>query len=73
MIILKVFFTDMAQTLHKWVVVLISQEKFLDVLKLGREEVNKYGTLIKFFCEQTNVAEEEIIIPKPKPKLKTSI
>ena len=29
------------------------------------EEVNKYGTIIKFFCYQT----DEVIIPEPKPKL----
>ena len=49
------------------------EESIKKINELGREEVNKYGTLVKFFCEQTNVAEEEIIIPKPKPKLKTSV
>jgi len=32
--------------------------------EIGPEEVNKYGTIIKFFCYQT----DEIIIPEPKPK-----
>ena len=32
--------------------------------EIGPKEVNKYGTIIKFFCQQT----EEIILPKPKPK-----
>ena len=40
--------------------------KSLDKAKeIGPKEVNKYGTIIKFFCQQT---EEEIIIPQPKPK-----
>ena len=33
--------------------------------EIGPEEVNKYGTIIKFFCYQT----DEVIIPEPKPKL----
>jgi len=32
--------------------------------EIGPEEVNKYGTIIKFFCYQT----DEVIIPEPKPK-----
>ena len=36
--------------------------------EIGPEEVNKYGTIIKFFCYQT---EEEIILPKPKPGTQT--
>jgi hypothetical protein len=34
--------------------------------EIGPEDVNKYGTIIKFFCYGTE--EEEIILPKPKPK-----
>ena len=34
--------------------------------EIGPEEVNKYGTIIKFFCYGTE--DEEIILPKPKPK-----
>jgi len=33
--------------------------------EIGPKEVNKYGTIIKFFCYKT----EEVIIPKPKPKM----
>ena len=33
--------------------------------EIGPKEVNKYGTIIKFFCYAT---EEELILPKPKPK-----
>ena len=36
--------------------------------EIGRVEVNKYGTIIKFFCYQT---EEELILPKPKPGTET--
>ena len=34
--------------------------------EIGPEEVNKYGTIIKFFCYQT----DEVILPEPKPKIK---
>ncbi len=34
--------------------------------EIGPEEINKYGTIIKFFCYQT---DEDIIIPPPKPKI----
>ena len=41
--------------------------KAIDKAKeIGPEEVNKYGTIIKFFCYGTE--DEKIIIPKPKPK-----
>tara|TARA_R100000655_G_scaffold97096_1_gene139854 strand:- start:35 stop:181 length:147 start_codon:yes stop_codon:yes gene_type:complete len=33
--------------------------------EIGPEEVNKYGTIIKFFCYQT----DEVIIPPAKPKI----
>ena len=33
--------------------------------EIGPEEVNKYGTIIKFFCYQT----DEVIVPPPKPKI----
>ena len=34
--------------------------------EIGPKDVNKYGTIIKFFCHGTE--DEEIIIPPPKPK-----
>ena len=34
--------------------------------EIGPEDVNKYGTIIKFFCQPT---KEELILPKPKPKI----
>ena len=34
--------------------------------EIGPEEVNKYGTIIQFFCYQT----DEVILPEPKPKIK---
>ena len=34
--------------------------------EIGPEEVNNYGTIIKFFCYQT----DEVILPEPKPKIK---
>ena len=34
--------------------------------EIGPKDVNKYGTIIKFFCIQDNV-----IIPPPKPKIET--
>ena len=38
---------------------------------IGPTEVNKYGTIIKFFCYQLEeIEQEKIIIPKPKPKVK---
>jgi hypothetical protein len=51
------------------------EESLKKIKELGKEEVNKYGTLVKFFCAQTNMAEEEneLIIPKPKPKIQSSI
>ena len=33
--------------------------------EIGPTDVNKYGTIIKFFCQPT---KEELILPKPKPK-----
>ncbi len=33
--------------------------------EIGHKDVNKYGTIIKFFCQPT---KEELILPKPKPK-----
>ena len=33
--------------------------------EIGPKDVNKYGTIIKFFCQPT---KEELILPKPKPK-----
>ena len=34
--------------------------------EMGPEDINKYGTIIKFFCLQDN-----IIIPPSKPKIET--
>ena len=39
--------------------------------EIGPKEINKYGTIIKFFCYGTENLEEKIIIPKPKPKVNT--
>jgi|TARA_R110002012_G_scaffold21765_2_gene75588 hypothetical protein len=36
--------------------------------EIGPEEINKYGTIIKFYCKET-----QVIVPKRKPKLKTSL
>jgi len=36
--------------------------------EIGPSDVNKYGTIIKFFCIQD---KEKLIIPKPKPKVET--
>ena len=37
-------------------------ESIKKVKEIGPEEINKYGTVIKFYC-----TEEEIIIPKGQP------
>ena len=34
--------------------------------EIGPEEVNKYGTIIKFFC-----VDETLILPKPKPGIES--
>tara|TARA_R100001530_G_scaffold71280_1_gene50468 strand:- start:118 stop:258 length:141 start_codon:yes stop_codon:yes gene_type:complete len=36
------------------------------VKEIGPQEVNKYGTIIKFYC-----VAEKVIIPPPKPGLQT--
>ena len=41
--------------------------------QIGPKDINKYGTIIKFFCYRTNDEGEKIILPQPKPKVKTSI
>ena len=46
------------------------EEAIKKAKEIGSEEVNKYGTVIKFFCYQAQEAEEKIIIPPPKPKIK---
>jgi|TARA_B100000029_G_scaffold303207_1_gene296043 hypothetical protein len=46
------------------------EESIAKAKEIGSEEVNKYGTVIKFFCYQAQEAEEKIIIPPPKPKVK---
>ena len=38
------------------------EESIKKAKEIGPEEINKYGTIIKFFC-----AEENIIIPEKKP------
>ena len=42
------------------------EESIKKAKEIGSEDINKYGTLIKFFCLQDNV-----IIPPPKPKVET--
>ena len=41
------------------------EESIKKAKEIGPEEINKYGTIIKFFCQPT---KEELILPKPKPK-----
>ncbi len=38
-------------------------ESIKKVEEIGPEEINKYGTIIKFFC-----IEENLILPEKKPK-----
>ena len=49
------------------------EESIKKAKEIGAKDVNKYGTIIKFFCHQTNDEGEKIILPQPKPKVKTSI
>tara|TARA_R100000664_G_scaffold25883_2_gene35976 strand:+ start:2770 stop:2934 length:165 start_codon:yes stop_codon:yes gene_type:complete len=49
------------------------EESIKKAKEVGPEEINKYGTIIKFFCLQEKPQEEKIILPQPKPKIKTSI
>ena len=49
------------------------EESIKKAKEMGPKDVNQYGTIIKFFCHQTNDEGEKIILPKPKPKVKTSI
>ena len=42
------------------------EESIKKAKEIGSEDINKYGTIIKFFCLQDNV-----IIPPPKPKVET--
>ena len=42
------------------------EESIKKAKEIGREEINKYGTIIKFYC-----LEESMILPKPKPKIET--
>ena len=49
------------------------EESIKKAKEIGSKDVNKYGTIIKFFCHQTNDEGEKIILPQPKPKVKTSI
>ena len=49
------------------------EESIKKAKDIGPTEINKYGTIIKFFCYQAQEAEEKIIVPKPKPKIQTKI
>jgi hypothetical protein len=49
------------------------EESIAKAKDIGPTEINKYGTIIKFFCYQAQEAEEKIIIPPPKPKIQTKI
>jgi hypothetical protein len=42
------------------------EESIKKAKQIGPEDINKYGTVIKFYC-----LEESIILPKPKPKVDT--
>ena len=49
------------------------EEAIKKAKEVGPKEINEYGTIIKFFCLQEKPQEEKIILPQPKPKIKTSI
>ena len=49
------------------------EEAIKKAKEVGPKEINEYGTIIKFFCTQEKPPEEKIILPKPKPKIRTSI
>ena len=49
------------------------EEAIKKAKEVGPKEINEYGTIIKFFCSQEKPPEEKIILPKPKPKIRTSI
>ena len=36
--------------------------------EIGPKDVNKYGTIIKFFCHRVT-EDKKMIIPLPKPKM----
>ena len=42
------------------------EESIKKAKEIGSEDINKYGTIIKFFCLQDNV-----IIPPPNPNVET--
>ena len=42
------------------------EESIKKAKEIGPEEINKYVTVIKFYC-----LEESMILPKPKPKIET--
>jgi len=42
------------------------EESIKKAKEIGPEDINKYGTIIKFYC-----VKEDIILPKPKPKIQT--
>ena len=46
------------------------EESIKKAKEMGKEDINEYGTIIKFFCQRQG---EETILPKPKPKPKTDI
>ena len=48
------------------------EEAIKKAKEMGPKDINQYGTIIKFFCQRID-GEEKIIVPKPKPKVKTSI
>tara|TARA_R100000700_G_C3059037_1_gene74658 strand:- start:50 stop:193 length:144 start_codon:yes stop_codon:yes gene_type:complete len=42
------------------------EEAIKKAKEIGPEEINKYGTIIKFFC-----MDETLILPKPKPGIES--
>ena len=42
------------------------EESIKKAKEIGPKEINKYSTIIKFYC-----TEESMILPKPKPKVQT--
>ncbi len=44
------------------------KESIKKAKEIGPSDINKYGTIIKFYCQDQ---DEEIILPKPKPKIET--
>jgi hypothetical protein len=44
------------------------EESIKKAKEIGSADINKYGTIIKFYCQRQG---EEMILPKPKPKIET--